>query len=1184
MSKPSPFSLTETRLARGVSLIEASAGTGKTYAIAALFVRLIVEENLSVREILAVTYTEAATEELCHRVRQALVQAAQAFATGQSKVPFLLSLVSRFREQSKEMEARLQMALCDFDEAPIHTIHGFCQRTLRDRAFESGLLFDTELVTDPSEFLQEIADDFWRKSFYEAGPTLVNFALKNNFGPDRFLSLLHTCNNFPQIEFLSQTHGHPFETLSAELEKCYLTAREVWRSDAGTIKACFGSTIKWGNKPYNDDEAMAARFDQLDTCFSESDTDFEALSALGDFCTSQLLGKRNKRSKVPAPIPSHPFFELCEAVCKAEQVWLVGLQLAFVKYAKGELPRRKAERKIQYFDDLLTRLDAALSGPGGESLARDLQTRYRAALIDEFQDTDPVQYSVFRSAFAGGKTFLFLIGDPKQAIYGFRGADIFTYLEASGQATCRYTLGENWRSESGLVTAVNKIFGAAAGSFVFDRIDFQDAVPKGKANEQLLTIGDKQEPPFQLWFMRRNGAKEVSKGFASKTLPSVVAGEIVRLLNGNTKIGERRLKPEDIAVLVLANWQAAKVQEALSEFKIPSVLHTTASLFESHEAAELRRVLDGIALPGDERLVKSALATDLFGFDGCQLAECPEAQWNEWLQLFHEYLELWNRDGFFRMFRLWLQRQQVRQRLLSFPDGERRLTNLLHLGEVLHQAETESRLGVTGLLKWLSEKMGQSEEAAEEHQLRLERDDNAVRIVTVHKSKGLEYPVTFCLFGWKDSNLTNKRSAEELVFFHDATRNNRLVRDLGPDIADAHRQQARQEKLAENVRLFYVALTRASHRCYFAWGGVKDAGTSAPSWLLHRPPTSTGPLLASLEAHFKSLDDEAMLEDLNLLTQKSGGALAVSDLPKPATTAYKPQTRAGALLECRQFKGHIRRDWVISSFSYFKAGLHEELPDRDAVVAPAKEEAPGTGMFAFPGGTKVGTCLHEILEKLPFDATGEYILKLVNQRLKAHDLATPGNAEAVQQMLELLLQFPLAAERKDFTLSKLASSDRLNELEFYFPIHNVAPARLQSLLGKLGWSSAVPAQLDRLAFAPIQGFLKGFIDLVFRFEDRYYLVDWKSNWLGNRPEDYSPDAITDEMRRQYYFVQYYLYTAALHKYLALRVPGYDYERHFGGVIYLFLRGLDPAHPERGVYRDRPPRTAVEQLSALLKGK
>ena len=1184
MNTPLPFHLTETPLTRGVSLIEASAGTGKTYAITALFVRLIVEENLSVREILAVTYTEAATEELRHRVRQALVQAAQAFATGKSEVPFLKALVARFGDQSVEMAARLQVALCDFDEAPIYTIHGFCQRTLRDRAFESSLLFDTELVTDLSAFLQEIADDFWRLRFYEAGPTLVNFALKNKFGPAQFLSLLNTCNNYPQIEFLSSAQGHTLDSLSATLENCYQAAREVWLSDAAEIKACFGSTIKWGNKPYNNDEEMASRFDQLDTCFSESDTAFEALSALGDFCTRQLAEKRNRKSKSPPPLPTHQFFALCEAVCQSEQVWLVGLQLAFVEYAKTELPRRKTERKIQYFDDLLTRLNNTLSGPGGESLAADLQGRYRAALIDEFQDTDPVQYSIFCRAFGGGKSFLFLIGDPKQAIYGFRGADIFTYLEASDQATARYTLGENWRSESGLVTAVNKIFSAAPGSFVFDRIGFQEAVPRGNADAEPLTVEEKHEPPFKLWFMPRNGAKEVTKGLANETLPTVVAGEVVGLLNGNTKLGQRRLKPEDIAVLVLANWQAAKVQEALGQFKIPSVLHTTTNLFESHEAAELRRMLAGVALPGDERLVKSALATDLFGLDGCQLAECPESQWHDWLQLFHEYLGIWNRDGFFRMFRLWLQRQQVRQRLLAFPDGERRLTNLLHLGEVLHQAETERRLGVTGLQKWLAEQIGQGEEASEEHQLRLERDDNAVRIVTVHKSKGLEYPVTFCLFSWKDSNIIDKRTGEEMVFFHDATRDNRLVRDLGPDVDDSHRQQARQERLAENVRLFYVALTRASHRCYFAWGGVKDAGTSAPSWLLHRPPTPTEPLLETLETHFKSLNDEAMRADLAALSDKSKGNLAIVDLPGSVSAVYKPEASGGATLECRQFKGNIRRDWVISSFTYFKAGLHEELPDRDGVAAPEKEAAPAKGMFAFPRGAKAGTCLHEILEKLPFNAAGEDMLKLVNQRLPAHGLAGPGHSEAVQQMLEALLQFPLDTERKDFTLSKLAAPDRLNELEFYFPIQNVSPARLQEVLGKLGWSSAVPAQLDRLAFDLIQGFLKGFIDLVFRFEDRYYLVDWKSNWLGNQMEDYSPDAVKDEMRRQYYFVQYHLYTVALHKYLALRVPGYDYERHFGGVIYLFLRGLDPAHPERGAYRDRPSLNAVEQLSDLLEGK
>jgi exodeoxyribonuclease V beta subunit len=289
-------------------------------------------------------------------------------------------------------------------------------------------------------------------------------------------------------------------------------------------------------------------------------------------------------------------------------------------------------------------------------------------------------------------------------------------------------------------------------------------------------------------------------------------------------------------------------------------------------------------------------------------------------------------------------------------------------------------------------------------------------------------------------------------------------------------------------------------------------------------------------------------------------------------------------LECRQFKGRIQRDWVISSFTYFKAGIHEELPDRDTVSREKGEETQGEGIFAFPRGTKAGICLHEILEKLDFTSGDEPLMKLVNQRLQAHDLAQTGHAEAVSQMLRNLLKLPLATGRPDFNLARISLAERLSELEFYFPVQGVSPARLHDLLGKSGWSSAVPVQLGRLAFDPIKGFLKGFIDLVFRFEDRFYVVDWKSNWLGNRVEDYSPEAIKEEMQRQHYFLQYHLYTVAAHKYLSLRVPGYDYEKHFGGVLYLFLRGLDPARPEYGVYRERPSLKVVDQLSALLEGK
>jgi exodeoxyribonuclease V beta subunit len=1179
MSGPKAFHLTETALARGTSLIEASAGTGKTYAITALFVRLILEENLSVRDILVVTYTDAATEELRHRIRQTLADALQAFESGSSDILFLRDLVKRHSGEAREMKARLQTALCGFDEAPIFTIHSFCQRMLKDRAFESRVLFDIELVTDPSELLQEIADDFWRTHFYEAGPILVNFALKNNCGPDRFVGLLRTFVNYPLLEFLSQAKGRTLESLFAGLEHGFQAARAVWLAERENIKACFGSKAKWCNRPYNSDEEMTPLFDQLDAGFVENGSAGEALGCLASFIPAAL--EANKRKRSSSPVPKHRFFDLCEKLCEAERMWLAGLQLEFVNYAKKELPRRKAEGKIQHFDDLLTRLHEALTGPNGDALAEELRERYKAALIDEFQDTDPVQYQIFHRAFSGGNTFLFLIGDPKQAIYAFRGADIFTYLEAAKEATRRFTLGENWRSEAGLVVAVNKIFSAAPRSFVFDRIDFQEAIPRGQADQAPLTFDGHAGPPFHLWFWKRTG-KEITRGLAEKILPRVVAGEIARLLNGNTRIGERRLKPEDIAVLVMENQQARKMQEALSALNIPSVLHTTASLFQSQEVIEFRRILAGVALPGDERLVKAALATDLFGVDGGRLSACTESQWQEWLQRFHEYLDLWDQRGFFRMFRHWLQREGVRQRLLAFPDGERRLTNVLHLGEVLHQAETERRLGISGLLKWLAEQMDAGMEAAEEHQLRLERDENAVRLVTVHKSKGLQYPVVFCAFAWKHSEI--ERGGEEQVFFHDPSRAQQLVRDLGPEISDDHRNLAGEEKLAENVRLLYVALTRAKNRCYMVWGGMKNSGTSAPAWLFHRPPIPDGAILPALRANFPLLTDPRMLADLERLKQNSGGTLALVDMPEPAGVPYKPEDAAPLKLDCREFKGRIARDWLICSFSYFKAGKQEELPDRDNVPPARRDEIPGTGIFAFPKGAKAGTCLHEILQKLDFGAAQEVMEALANERLQAHDLAQPGNAATVCEALRTTLRFPLVPDCPDFNLTRISGVERLSELEFYFPVQRVSLPRLRGLLAKLGWPEAVPGQIGRMTFDPVSGYLKGFIDLVFSFEGRYYLVDWKSNWMGNRVEDYSPDAIRLEMRQQQYFVQYHFYTVALHKYLSLRVPNYNYEKHFGGVIYLFLRGLDPSRPQYGVFRDCPALTAVDQLSSLLEGK
>ena len=1232
--KPVPvFQLAETELRTGTSLVEASAGTGKTFTIAGLFLRLILEKNLSVREILVVTYTVAATEELRHRIRHTLAKALQAFTTGASDDPFLRALLTRQADQRADLAARLDRALYGFDEAPIYTIHGFCQRVLRDRAFETGNLFDTELVTDQTPLLRQLVEDYWRKQFYRAGKIPIIFALKNGLSPEGLLPLVRTSLPHPFLKLLSPVDGKTPESLAAALEAAFVSLREVWREQKDTIRSHFGSGAKWANKPYNDDEAMGDAFRQLDSCLGAPEFPPSALDALQLFRKSAIAAKVSKRAKGPAP--AHPFFDLCEELSRAEEHYVIGVKLGALDYVRQELPRRKDELKIQFFDDLLTRLHGALAGTGGLGLATLLRRQYVAALIDEFQDTDPLQYDIFSRVFAGPENYLFLIGDPKQAIYGFRGADIFTYLKARQHSDQAYTLKENWRSEAGLVRSVNAVFSAAATPFVFPGIQFNAVEAKGEADKKPLKVDGQAQPPFQFWFWRRTGAN-INKGDADKLLPSVVASEIVELLNGHTALGDRKLLPEDIAVLVPENRQAQLVQDALSQRKVPSVLYTSASLFDSREVVETQRVLAAIADPTHESQLMAALGTDLVGFTGSRIeAEVKqETEWQQVLERFRGYLDLWLQRGFIQMFRSFMQREQVRPRLLAFPDGERRLTNLLHLSEVLHRASVENRLGVSGLLKWLGEQRESGDQVAEEHQLRLETDEKAVKLVTIHKSKGLEYSVVFCPFSWKGANI--EHGGQEQVFFHEQGDGN-LVRDLGSPDYDAHKQQARVERLAENVRLLYVALTRAKHRCYFVWGAFRDAATSAPAWLLHPPPNSEPDPVTAQEEHFPQLDDNQLLDDLSKLAHQSSGpdgqpTIAVRDLPQPEDATFTAPSSAGPSLDYRRFTGTITRDWRISSFTSLTANQGEELPDHDALDAGSRAELPVgiataqavgqasrlpggrlalgpanagetpqaagetpaplseqlSGIFAFPRGAKPGTCLHKILEKLEFTQWNEPAASaIVREQLHAHGLPEAEFTNILVEMLGKVMTAPLDPGVPALTLSKITAAQRLHELEFYFPLQRISPDMVRTLLQEHplpGADDPGSREPGGFSFAPVQGMLKGFIDLVFEFEGRYYLVDWKSNWLGNRVEDYGPAALAGEIRRRHYYFQYQLYTAALDRYLRLRLPGYRYEQHFGGVYYLFLRGIDPARPGYGIYRDRLEEPFVRRLNNLLTGR
>lgn len=1189
------FQLPTTPLQPGTTLIEASAGTGKTFTLAGLFLRLLLEEGVSHRQLLIVTYTEAATAELRGRIRARLAEAQVAFAEDAAPEDTLfIALRERLSGRDPDFRharATIGQALIGFDETPIYTIHGFCQRVLHDRAFESGSLFDVELVTDPRPLLDELVGDWWRQTFAatpaESATVHAGFAIASGLSPKSLQRLLDETQRHPGLRLEAAATAAELPALLKRLDALFTEAADVFSKNRSELRALFGDAADWATKHYRKDAAMDASFASFAACF-QATGGADDFKVFGHFTVQQLEAHTSRtRKKNPHQTPRHRFFDLCETITETQRQLRGAWLLSFHEWAGVELARRKRDRKLQTFDDLLTRLDDTLRGPGGDTLAALVGKQYTAALIDEFQDTDPVQWRIFHRLFGGQNQRLFLIGDPKQAIYGFRGADVFTYLTAAAAAPQGHTLGTNWRSESGLVDAVNGIFGRHPLPFVVEEIEFQPTASAGVADGEPFTEHGARPAPLQLWFWSED--KPLTKTKAEPELAAMTATEIVRLLAPATEahLGGRPVRPADIAVLVEGHRQAQLVAQALHMRGVPSVQQTQQGVFASEEAGQLSILLTAIAEPDAESRLRAALATDLLGFDARALEALAqdEAAWAARLEDFRGWLATWSSAGFLPMFAGLMQTQHVRRRWLALPDGERRLTNLLHLAELLHATATERRLGVNGLRQHLAHRCAHAKEAGDEELLRLERDDNAVQLVTIHRSKGLEYPVVFCPFSFRAAESARGRQPDELVLCHDPDQPGTMLGDLGSLRREEHEELAAEERLAENVRLLYVALTRARNRCYFGWGNFENA-TTAPDWLLTPPPLSDG--VSPVQAFSAAAEGQTATTQQAAAEALSAAVPAIAVVPPPApdTQVWEQAHETTASLAPREFTARIRRDWRVASFSWLAAGRREEVPDYDTgtavtPVTPGPAE-PGS-IHDFPRGTEAGTCLHKIFERIDFaTATDTGVTDTVRTALAEHGLSADF-VPTVTQLVRRTLTTPLVPKEPGFQLARVSLGERLTELEFCFPLRALTPVHLRHVLARHGAElpAGFPTALERLNFNPVEGVLRGFMDLVFRHGGRWWLVDWKSNWLGPRGEDYTPGAIAAEMATHCYPLQYLLYTLALDRWLTLRLPGYDYARDFGGVRYLFLRGLDPARPELGVFADRPSPELMADLRGLM---
>ena len=1227
----------------GSRLIEASAGTGKTWTIAALYLRLVLGHGevdgagagagagagdtgfgspLRPAQILVMTFTRAATRELSDRIRARLVEAARCFRGEQPPQPqdsLLQGLLAAYPAGAGRAQAawRLAMAAEAMDEAAVHTIDAWCQRMLREHAFDSGSLFDEALGADERSLLAEAARDAWRAQVYPLQDDALAAVLGQWPGVEQLAADVRGLLPYLGAELESSTNaaaaapaslGQVWQQADAHYRQALQQAKQGWAVRLLALRTWLDAQLARKDCPFNKSKLrgdyVAGWFDALDIWAGTPELALPALTPAGRQRLTPL--GLDEARKAPGPLRIPADFEALDAVLGRIAVLAApadALRLGMARDVARRIQALKARSGVYGFADLVERLAAALAGPNGARLRERIVQQYPVALVDEFQDTSPRQFglfdSLYRTAANDRHTALFLIGDPKQSIYAFRGADIRSYLAARAATAGRhYLLGVNHRSASALVQVVNGLFMQAElrdgpGAFRFRPVNGLQAdnplpfVPVAAQGRAECLVGAAGALPV---LTLCHDPLLLSNSASQRRLAQQCAEHITALLNDpqagfeHPQHGFGRLRPADIAVLVRTGREAAAVRLALRQRRVASIyLSDQDSVLASTEAADLLRWLRAVASPLDSRLARAGLATATVGLPLAELAQLgqDDAAFEQRIEQLRQLKRVWLRQGVLPMLRQTLHLLDLPARWLQQADGERRLTNVLHLAELLQAASSQLE-GEQALIRWLAGQLADDNSSPDEQVLRLESDADLVKVVTVHKSKGLEYPLVYLPFA------TSFRGAEQ-------NRRQGFVALPGPDgqrvidfrIGADARAAADEERLQEDLRLLYVALTRARHALWVGVAAIK-VGT-AKACLFHR--SALGRLLAGEGAVAESAIP-------GLLDDAFGGASEINQqvaLQAPPHTALRDRMLAQPLLDAPPYRASFERNWGIGSFSALVRDL-ATVPaltvgaglglgparEEDLLIAPAEAlparlptHLAGASQHRFPRGALAGNFLHDQLEWLAgegFALAGDATLA---QRLaqRCERQGWGHWADEVVAWLGEMLSTPLPPVGA--ALSGLRRV--LPEMEFWVPSEQLPAAVLDKL-----------CQQHLLAGRPrpplperwMNGLLMGFADLVFEHEGRYWVLDYKSNALGDSDAHYHPAALEAAMAEHRYDVQAALYLLALHRLLRQRLgAGYRPAQHLGGAVYLFLRGL--RGPAAGCYHVPAPLALLDALDQAL---
>ena len=1204
----------------GSRLIEASAGTGKTWTIAALYLRLVLGHGaehgfgraLRPSEILVMTFTRAATRELSDRIRERLIVAAQRFR-GQTPLdatdPFLESLMAAYPAgQARDHAAwLLSLAAESMDDASVHTIDAWCQRMLKEHAFDSGCLFDETLVADEEAMRLQACQDYWRQNCYPLALESLEKVLEVWPGVDKLMEDMKA--------LLGQ--DIPAAAGAGTLDEALARADAARRQALGKLKAGWAvgadAMLDWllSQLPAKANGWATLRQGDVEKwigilkAWAQDAGDGSLKDAIGKTAWERLTPEGLQKVRIVGaatiafPKEFGDFGELQSALEKLPTVSAALRQHAAANVAK-RLQQLKRQTGSFGFADMLTRLNTALRSENGPRLRERILTQYPVVLIDEFQDTSPLQYDIFNQIYQtqanDRQSSLLLIGDPKQSIYGFRGADIYSYMQARKATTGRhYVLETNFRSTQALVDVVNHWFQQAdgarpEGAFMYHQGEV-NPLPfvKVRANgrqEQLVTAAGPVPAMTLVHDLELRNAEGARKVFAARC-----AEQIVTWLNdaraGFAEEGKplQPLRPADIAVLVRTGKEADAVRQELAQRGITSVyLSDKDSVFDSVVAHDLVHWLRAVAAPQDVRLVRAALATGTVGLSLDELGRLASNDdgFDARSAQLRQLRTVWQTQGVLAMLRQTLHQLGLASTWLQELDGERKLTNFLHLAELL-QTASSTLDGEQALLRWLQTEISEGGAQGDEQVVRLESDADLVKVITIHKSKGLEYSVV-CLpyatsFRKKESRFTS------FVNLADENGDRHLRLDFdSEDLALADR-----DRLREDLRLLYVALTRARHALWVGFSALKTGNSDA--CISHN--SGAGYLLGGTEP----IDAPDWLGPLAQFAVGDKNIVLLAAEEDTPCTPLTPDTADVALQARLDYTAEFERDWKIGSFSQLTRDLSttpsgselsllqtprpaDDEPnanDTSGVQLPSKVATPTSphSWHKFPKGAEAGNFLHDQLEWLTAEGFALPGNEILTQRLQRRcERAGRGkHAQVVVAWLSEVVQTRLPGPNA--TLMELVHV--LPEMEFWLPADRIEAKQIDAHC-----RAHVLAGVDRpsLAERQLHGMLMGFADLVFEHAGKYWVLDYKSNTLGEDDAAYSSAALAHAMAHHRYDVQAAIYMLALHRLLALRLgDAYHPAQHLGGAVYLFLRGIQG--PQSGVCLIPASIPLMDALGAML---